>query len=92
MLALGGKVWSEPRIARQEELRPALHKQRLLALPATQLFLVGLFPAARGELVVVQLRIGRKYGAVARLPRAQAKVSVAKADGEFLVIASKMLV
>ena len=91
MLALGGKVWSEPRIARQEELRPALHKQRLLALPATQLFLVGLFPAARGELVVVQLGIGRKDGAVARLPYTQAKVYVVKADSDFLVVAVDLL-
>ena len=68
-----------------------LYEQRLLALPAAQLFLVGLFPAARGELVVVQLGIGRKDGTVARLPDAQAKVCVVKADDEFLVIASDLL-
>ena len=62
----------------EEELRPVLHEQRLLTLPAAQLFLVGLFPAARGELVVVQLGIGRKDGAVTRLPHAQAKVCVVK--------------
>ena len=68
ILTLSGQVRSQPRIARQEKLRPALHEQCLLAFPAAQLFLVGLFPAARGELVVVQLGIGRKYGAEARPP------------------------
>lgn len=68
ILALGRWAWSEPRIAIEEELRPALHEQRLLALPAAQFFLVGLFPAARGELVVVQLGVECKDGAVARPP------------------------
>ena len=63
-----------------------MHEQCLLALPAAQLFLAGLFPAARGELIVVQLGIGRKDGTVARLPHAQAKVCVVKTDGEFLVM------
>ena len=40
---------------------------------------------------MVQLDIGRKDGAVARLPHAQAKVRVVKTDGEFLVIASDLL-
>ena len=40
---------------------------------------------------MVQLGIGRKDGAEARLPYAQAKVSVVKTDGEFLVIASDLL-
>ena len=81
----------KPGVAVEEELWPALYEQRLLALPAAQLFLVGLFPTARGELVVVQLGIGRKDGAVARLLHAQAKVHVVKADGEFLVVASDLL-
>ena len=68
-----------------------MHKESQLALPAAQLFFVGLFPAVRGEHVVVQLGIGRKDGAVARLPHAQAKVCVLKTDGEFLVIASDLL-
>ena len=40
---------------------------------------------------MVQLGIGRKDGAVARFPHAQAKVRVVKADGEFLVVASDPL-
>lgn len=40
---------------------------------------------------MVQLGIGRKDGAVARLPCAQAKVCVVKANGEFLVIAADLL-
>ena len=40
---------------------------------------------------MVQLGIGRKDGAVARLPHAQAKVRVVKADGEFLVVAADLL-
>ena len=40
---------------------------------------------------MVQLGIGRKDGTVARLPYAQAKVRVVKADGEFLVVASDLL-
>ena len=90
-LALGGQVRSEPWVAIEEELRPALHEQCLLALPATQLFLVGLFPAARGELVVIQHGIGRKDGTVARHPHAQAKVRVVKANRKLLVIASDSL-
>ena len=39
---------------------------------------------------MVQLGIGRKDGAVARLPHAQAKVRIVKADGEFLVIAADL--
>ena len=70
VLALGGQALPQPRIARQEELRPALHEQRLFALPSAQLFLVGLFPAVLGEIVVIQLGIGRKDGAVACLPYA----------------------
>ena len=68
-----------------------MHEQRLLAFPTTQFFLVGLFPAARGELVVIQLGIGRIDGAVARLPYAQAKVCVVKSNGEFLVVAADAL-
>ena len=67
-LTLAAKIGIPPRIARQEELRPALHEQSLLALPAAQFILIGLFPAARGELAVVQLGIGRKDGAVPRPP------------------------
>ena len=40
---------------------------------------------------MVQLGIGRKDGAVARLPHAQTKVRVVKADGEFLVVAANLL-
>ena len=40
---------------------------------------------------MVQLGIGRKDGAVARLPHAQAKVCVVKTDGEFLVVTSDLL-
>ena len=90
ILALSGKVWSEPWVAIEKELQQALHEQRLLALPAAQLFLVGLFPAAQGELVVVQLGIGRKDGTVACFPHAQAKVRVVKTDGEFLVVAANL--
>ena len=90
-LTLAAKIGIPSRIARQEELRPALYEQCLLAFPAAQLFLVGLLPAARGELVVVQLGIGRKDGAVARLPHAQAKIRIVKADGEFLVVAAGLL-
>ena len=60
-------VWPEPRVTVKNKLRSALHEQCLLALPAAQLFLTGLFPAARGELVVVQLGMGRKDG-VGRRP------------------------
>ena len=91
ILTVGGYVWPEPRVTVKEKLRPALHEQRLFALPTAQLFLVGLFPAARGELVVVQLGIGRKDGTVARLPHAQAKIRIVKADGEFLVVAADLL-
>ena len=63
--ALAAKVRPQPRITHQEELQPVLHKQCLLALPTAQLFLAGLFPAARSELVVVQLSIRCKDGAVA---------------------------
>ena len=40
---------------------------------------------------MIQLGIGRKDGAVARLPHAQAKVCVVKTDGEFLAVASDLL-
>ena len=40
---------------------------------------------------MVQLGIGRKDGAVTRLPHAQAKVCVVKTDGEFLVVAADAL-
>ena len=40
---------------------------------------------------MVRLRIGRKYGAVARTPHAQTKVRIVKADGELLVVASDLL-
>ena len=50
-----------------------MHKESLFALPAAQLFLVGFFPAVRGELVVIQLGIGRKDGATARRPPPGAK-------------------
>ena len=40
---------------------------------------------------MVQLCIGRKDGAEARLPHAKAKVRIVKADGEFLVVASDPL-
>jgi len=61
-------VWPEPHVTVKEKLRPALHEQRLFAFPAAQFFLVGFFPAARGEFVVIQLGIGLKDGATARLP------------------------
>ena len=40
---------------------------------------------------MVQLGIGRKDGAVASFPHAQAKVSVVKTDGKFLVVAADLL-
>ena len=40
---------------------------------------------------MVQLGIGREDGTVARLPHAQAKIRIVKADGEFLVVASDLL-
>ena len=40
---------------------------------------------------MIQLGIGRIDGSIARLPHAQTKVRVVKADGEFLVVASDPL-
>ena len=40
---------------------------------------------------MVQLGIGRKGGTVARLPHAQTKVRIVKANSEFLVVAADLL-
>ena len=40
---------------------------------------------------MVQLGIGRKDDAIARLPHAQAKIRIVKTDGEFLVITADLL-